>query len=210
MRKIICIGREFGSGGHLVAKKFAEQTGIVYYDKKLFEYAVTQIGIQREILEKAEEKKANALLQPIYYEGELKKYYGKNANDILFEAQKEMILKIASEQDCVIVGRCADFILKSETDFAVKSVFFNAPLEYRIRRTMELDGLKLSDCGTKVHKMDKNRSAYYNYYTERDWGKPDNYDICINTAYNAEEYILNILECIYKNMGTIPNSKKNF
>ncbi len=78
MRKIICIGRQFGSGGHWIAKKFAEQAGMEYFDKKLFEHAVEASGITRNILELADERTANPLLQPIYYEGNSKKYYGKN------------------------------------------------------------------------------------------------------------------------------------
>ncbi|MCI8668368.1 MAG: cytidylate kinase-like family protein [Lachnospiraceae bacterium] len=198
MRKIICIGRQFGSGGHLIARKIAEQTGMEYYDKKLFEYAVETSGFTRNILEHADECMANPLLQPIYYEGNSKKYYGKNANDILFEVQKELILKAAETKDCVFVGRCADDILKKYTDYFVKSIFFTAPMEYRIQRTMANDGLDEKAASVQVRKMDKKRSAYYNYYTGRDWGKPSDYNYCINTAENSEKEIMDLLLHIYE------------
>lgn len=83
MRKILCVGRQFGSGGHLIAQKFAECAGILYYDRKIVERAIECSGIAKEILERADEKMAHPLWQPVYYEGNSKKYYGKNANDIL-------------------------------------------------------------------------------------------------------------------------------
>ena len=198
MRKIICIGRQFGSGGHWIAKKFAEQAGMEYFDKKLFEHAVEASGITRNILELADERTANPLLQPIYYEGNSKKYYGKNANDILFEVQKEQILKEAETKDCVFVGRCPANILKKYTEYFVKSVFFTAPMEYRIQKTMENDGLNEKEASVRVRKMDKKRSAYYNYYTGRDWGKPSDYNYCMNTAENSEKEIIDLLLHIYE------------
>ncbi len=198
MRKIICIGRQFGSGGHLIARTFAQQAGLEYYDKRLFEHAVETSGITRNILEQADERMANPLYQPVYYEGNFKKYYGKNANDILFEVQKELILQEAETKDCVFVGRCADYILKKHTDYIVRSIFFTAPMDYRIHKTMENDGLNEKDASVRVRKMDKKRSAYYNYYTGRDWGKPSDYNYCMNTADNSEEEIMNLLLHIYQ------------
>lgn len=197
MRKILCIGRQFGSGGHLIAKEFAKHVGVRYYDKKIVEYAIETSGITKEILEHADERIAHPLWQPIYYEGD-KKYFGKNANDILFEAQKEIILKDAAKEDCVFVGRCADYILKVETDYCIKSIFFVAPMEYRIKRTAETDGLTEKEASVRVRKMDKIRSAYYNYYTGHDWGKPSDYNYCINTAENAEEEIVALMEGLYR------------
>lgn len=200
MRKIICIGRQFGSGGHFIARKLAEQLGILYYDKKIFDEAVKMGVLSQEILMDVEEKAANPLLQPIYYEGTLKEYYGKNANDILFEIQKKLILNYAEKSDCVIVGRCADYILKNETDYAVKSIFVTAPMEKRIRSTMKIDSLNEKSAAAKVRKSDKIRSAYYNYYTSCDWGKPSDYDFCMNTATENEDFLVNILCRIYECM----------
>lgn len=157
MRKIICIGRQFGSGGHLIAKRFAKQAGIEYYDRRIVERAIEVSGMARGIMERADERMAHPLLQPIYYEGNSKKYYGKNANDILFEAQKKIILEEAGKGDAVFVGRCADYILKEFTNCSVRSIFFTAPMEYRIRQTMEIDKLSEKEAAAKIRKEDKVR-----------------------------------------------------
>lgn len=200
MRKIICIGRQFGSGGHFIAKKFAEREGILYYDRKILERAIEASGIAREILEHADERAAHSLWQPVYYEGNSKKYYGKNANDILFEAQKEIILEDAEKSDAVFVGRCADYILKEFTDYSVKSIFFTAPMEYRIRQTMEIDHLSEKEAAARIRKADKMRSAYYNFYTGHDWGKPSDYHYCMNVADNSEDEIISLLSHIYETL----------
>lgn len=152
----------------------------------------------REIIEHADERLAHPLLQPVYYEGNSKKYYGKNANDIMFEAQKEIILEDAEKNDCVFVGRCADYILKECTDYSVKSIFFVASMEYRIRQTMQIDYLSEKEAATKVRKMDKMRSAYYNYYTGLNWGKPSDYNYCINLADNSEQEVVELVMRIYE------------
>lgn len=197
MRKIICIGRQFGSGGHFIAQKFAEKECIPYYDRKILERAIEASGIARDIMERADERMAHPLWQPVYYEGNSKKYYGKNANDILFEAQKEIILEDAKKSDAVFVGRCADYILREFTDYCVKSIFFVAPMEYRIRQTMVVDHLSEKEASVKVRKSDKMRSAYYNYYTGHDWGKPSDYNYCVNVADNDEEEIITLMGHIY-------------
>lgn len=137
MRKIICIGRQFGSGGHNLAHNLAESLGIPYYDKKILEDALAKSGMREEIMREAEEKLPNPLLHSIYYEGNSTEYYGKSANEILYITQKSIIQKYAEESDCVIVGRCADAILKNCPDYSVKSVFVSAPMEYRITTTMK-------------------------------------------------------------------------
>ena len=200
MRKIICIGRQFGSGGHFIAKKFAEREGIPYYDRKILERAIEASGIAREILKHADERAAHPLWQPVYYEGNSKKYYGKNANDILFEAQKEIILEDAEKSDAVFVGRCADYILKEFTDYSVKSIFFTAPMEYRIRQTMEIDHLSEKEAAARIRKADKIRSAYYNFYTGHDWGKPSDYNYCMNVADNSADEIITLLSHIYETL----------
>lgn len=201
MRKIICIGRQFGSGGHYIARQMAECLDIAYYDKKIFDEAVRAGVLSEKILKQAEEKMAHPLLQPIYFEGSQKEYFGKNANDILFELQKKLILEYADRSDCVIVGRCADYILKKETNYTVKSIFMTAPMEERIRATMKMDSLDEKAAGAKVRKTDKKRSVYYNYYTSCDWGKPSDYDLCVNTCSNNIDFIVKLLCEMFRHMG---------
>jgi len=193
MSKILCVGRQFGSGGHQIAKQAAERLGIPYYDKDLLEKAAEISGISKQILEKAEERAVNPLLYGLYYEGNLKEHYGKSANDIIYAVQKLLILDAASEGDCVIVGRCAGEILRETQEHFVLDVFIAAPMDFRIKRTMEIDKLEEKEAAAKVRKMDKIRKAYYNYYSERDWGKPSDYDIVVNSCYLGEERAVELM-----------------
>lgn len=201
MRKIICIGRQFGSGGHNLAHALAEHLTIPYYDKKILEDAVTKSGMREEILRKAEEQLPNSLLHSIYYEGNSTDYYGKSANEILYVAQRHVILEYAEKSDCIIVGRCADVILKKCQEYAVKSIFVTAPMEYRIATTMQKDKLEEKAAAALIRKSDKKRSAYYAYHTGKDWGKASDYDFCVNTATNGMETLVDLLGEMYKRMG---------
>lgn len=201
MRKIICIGRQFGSGGHNLAHALAEHLGIPYYDKKILEDAVAKSGMREEILKKAEEQLPNSLLHSIYYEGNSTDYYGKSANEILYVAQRHVILEYAEKSDCIIVGRCADVILKKCQEYAVKSIFVTAPMEYRIAATMQKDKLEEKAAAALIRKSDKKRSAYYAYHTGKDWGKASDYDFCVNTATNGMETLVDLLGEMYKRMG---------
>lgn len=201
MRKIICIGRQFGSGGHNLAHALAEHLAIPYYDKKILEDAVIKSGMRAEIMKKAEEQLPNSLLHSIYYEGNSTEYYGKSANEILYMAQRHIILEYAEESDCIIVGRCADAILKESSEYAVKSIFVTAPMEYRIAATMQKDHLEEKAAASLVRKSDKKRSAYYAYHTSKDWGKASDYDFCFNTATNGMDILVDLLDGIYRRMG---------
>lgn len=200
MRKIICISRQYGSGGHKLAHTLSEQLNIPYYDKKILEDAIIKSGMNAEILHNAEERLPNPLLHSIYYEGNSNDYYGKSANEILYIAQKEMILEYAEKSDCLIVGRCADVILKENTNYAVKSIFVAAPMSYRIESTMKNDNTNEKNAAAIIRKADKRRSAYYSYHTGKDWGKASDYDFCINTATNDWKSTIEILTSIYQSM----------
>ena len=201
MRKIICIGRQFGSGGHNLAHALAEYLTIPYYDKKILEDAVIKSGMREEIMKKAEEQLPNALLHSIYYEGNSTDYYGKSANELLYMAQRHVILEYAEKSDCIIVGRCADVILKEHQEYAVKSIFVAAPMEHRIATTMKKDNLEEKAAAALIRKSDKKRSAYYAYHTGKDWGKASDYDFCVNTATTGMGTLVDLCEELYRRMG---------
>lgn len=198
MSKIICIGRQFGSGGHRIAKQVAENLGIPYFDKEILAKAAELSGLPEKILENAEERTANPLLFKIYYEGNLQEHYGKNVFDIIYEVEKQIILETAAKGDCVFVGRCAGEILKKETDHNVLNVFVAAPMEYRIENTIKTDGLSEKSAADKIRKMDKARKTYHNYYTGKDWGKPSDYDMMFNSAELGDESIVRMLCKLYE------------
>ena len=193
---IICIAREYGSGGHNVARKLAEMLNIPYYDKKLID-DIQDIGLERETLEKADETRASRFFSSQKFKVTDARLQGLTANDIVFQMQCEWICKKALEGPSVIVGRCADYVLR-QTGFPYVSVFITAPFDSRVDREMHKQNLEEKEAIKLVQKMDKQRQAYYDYYTEGNWGKPNAHDICINTATygidKAAEILYNMLK----------------
>ena len=198
---IITIGRQFGSGGRVIGHKLAERLGIAYYDKELITLASKESGICGEFFEKADEKASNSLLKAFTMGFSVNSTIFQNndylSNESLFQIQSDVIRKVAAEKSCILVGRCADYILRDNKDCL--SVFISASLEDRIRRAMEYnDKLKASDAEEFLRKADKSRASYYNYYTDKTWGAADSYDLCINSSYlgidKTIDYILSFLQ----------------
>lgn len=185
MSLIITIGRKYGSGGRDIGEKVAKHFGIPFYDKELVERAAQKSNLSKEALKEVDERATNSFLYslasgnyslrganaPIYYEMPI--------NDKLFIAQAEVIKEIAKEGSCVIVGRCADYVLEEE-NVKLLNVFIHANIDYRAKRVMEAFGLNQSKARDKVIKTDKQRRTYYDYYTSKDWGAMGNYDLCVN------------------------------
>lgn len=178
---IICIGREFGSGGHEIGQKLAEKLNYSFYDRELVEHSLEKTTISAKELELADEKKLNPLLYKIWYDAKDESLRGLSANDILFRIQSRVILEKAEKGDCIFIGRCADYILEN-AGIEHLSLFISAPLSDRIQRKMKLLNISEKEALSLIRKTDKERKAYYNYYTEKDWGKPGNYDFCINSS----------------------------
>lgn len=188
MKKVITIGREYGSAGHDIGKLVAEKLNYAFYDKKLVEIAAKESNISDETVKHFDEKATPSLLYslvsgsysmhgmngPLYYEMPL--------NDRLFMAQSHVVKNIAAKENSVVVGRCSDYILDDCDDIELIKVFIYAPQEFRIKRVMDRFGLTQRQAKDKVVKTDKQRKTYYSYYTSRDWGKMPNYDICINSG----------------------------
>lgn len=178
---IICIGREFGSGGHEIGQRLAEQLGLPFYDRELVDSAIERCKIDRSTLEKSDERRANPWMHGLWYEFDNQELRGMSINDILFRLQRQVILEKAAEGGCVFVGRCADYILKT-ANIPCISVFIAAPFETRVARKMEQQKLEEREAISLVRKMDKERRNYYGYYTQLSWGKAHNYDLSINSA----------------------------
>lgn len=186
MSLIITIGRQFGSGGRDVGEKVAKHFGIPFYDKELVEMAAQKSNLSHEALREVDEHATNSFLYslasgnyslrginaPIYYEMPI--------NDKLFIAQAEVIKEIAKQGSCVIVGRCADYVLEEEKDVELLNVFIHGGIDYRAKRVMEALSITQAKARDKVIKTDKQRRTYYDYYTSRDWGVMSNYDMCVD------------------------------
>ena len=197
--KVVCIGRQFGSGGHDIGKLLAEKLNIPFYDKNLIELASERSGLSRELLERGEERKTNQWLYAGMTNANGMTYASLPPTDITFALQKDIILDAARESNCVIVGRCCDVILRTE-DIKLLSVFIAAPFEDRVKRKMKIENLDEKETTALVRKTDKRRKAYYNYNTGLDWGSPDNYDLCINSSAVGIEQAVKMLAELYEKM----------
>ncbi|MDO4554350.1 MAG: cytidylate kinase-like family protein [Lachnospiraceae bacterium] len=194
---IICIGREFGSGGYEIGKRLASSFDIPCYDRELIEHVMERSSVDAGKLEKADEKKANPWIHSVYYESENKDLRGLSANDIVFRMQSEVIVELAKKGDCIFIGRCADEILH-RAGIERLSIFVTAPFEDRVKRKSRLLNIDEKSAASLVRKSDKHRRAYYDYYAEKSWGKPHNYDICINSStlgiYRTEKMLEVVLK----------------
>lgn len=181
MNKIICIGRQFGSGGHEIGIKTAQKLGIKIYEKDLLAIACKYGEVEQKALEKSDEKATNPYLFNTIHQGNYNVARGLPTSEVLFALQSHEITRIAKQESCIIVGRCAAFLLKDK-DVKVLNVFVHAPLDFRIKRKMQQENLTQDKAKRLIKKMDKQRSKYYNHYTGEMWGNPDNYDYVIDSS----------------------------
>lgn len=179
MKYVITIGREYGSGGRFIGKLIAEKLGISFYDDELITKASDLSGISKSCLENYDETKESAFS---YAQG----LYGMDMSlgQKVFLAQFEAIKKIAASESCVIVGRCADYVLRDYPN--VVKVFICAPLEDKIQRAITYYNLSPSKAPGIISKKNKKRKSYYNFYTDKEWGKPSSYDLCVNSKDGVE------------------------
>ena len=193
--RIITIGRAFGSGGRLIGKQLAEQLGLAYYDKELINLASKESGICGEFFEKADEKTSGGLLKALAMGFSMNNaVFQCNdylSNESLFQIQSDVIRKLADQGGCVLVGRCADYILRDRPDCC--RIFISASPEDRIARTMEYMKLDEKQAAEYIGKADKSRAAYYNYYTDKVWGAAASYDLCINSSLYGLEKTVEII-----------------
>lgn len=197
---VITIARGYGSGGKTIGKMLAEELGIHYYDRELLRLASDESGISEELFGKADETIKSSFLYKIMhknYSGELISPDSDEfvSNDNLFNYQAKVIrrLKEEEEESCIIVGRCADYILKDYKN--VIRIFVHAPMEHCLDTLESMFNESRKDLQKKIEKTDKHRAEYYEYYTGRKWDNAANYDLCINTSQlNFEEAVKLIKE----------------
>lgn len=181
---VITIARQYGSGGREVGHRLAELLGCKCYDQDLIVMAAKRSGISEEALAKADEQASSSLLYTLAMGASM--IYTNTTpmavpiNDALFIAQSEIIRELSETEDCVIVGRCADYILKDHGKLV--KVFVQGDMPDRIRRIMERAGISESEAKDRINKKDKKRASYYNYYTGGKWGKAENYNLVVSTS----------------------------
>lgn len=194
---VITIGRQFGSGGREIGKRLADNLGISFYDKELLSIAARESGFSKDFFEMYDEKPTNSFLYSLVMDTYAMgygtpTYVDMPINQRLFLVQFDAIKKIASEESCVIVGRCADYALEGHIDYT--SVFIHGDMVDRINRVMNTYTLNESGAKDLISKTDKKRASYYNYYTNKKWGHSNNYDLTFNSSTLGIDGCVELLE----------------
>ena len=177
-KKIITISREFGSGGRYLGKKIAEKLGWDYYDKEIIAKVAEKTGLSQKYIEQAGEYAPSKNIFAYAFVG--RNHNGVSLGDYMYAAQREIILEAAEKSACVMVGRCADYILKDREDCL--NVFICGNAKEKLKRIMDLYKVSEAEAKKLIRETDKKRSVNYNYYTEQEWGKAENYTICLNSS----------------------------
>ncbi len=209
-RVIFTIGRQFGSGGRMVGQKLSERLGIPYYDKELLAMAAKDSGYSEELFRDADEKPASSLLYSLVMgsypmtSGTLG-FNEMPLNDQLFLIQSNTIKKVAKNGSCIIIGRCADYILRGDPDLI--SVFIHAPLEARVKRAVESYDVPKGSAEEVCLKNDKSRANFYNYYSDQKWGMCRTYSLSLDSALlgidGCVDAIINFTELAQKNRAAL-------
>ena len=195
-KNVIAIGRQFGSGGHDIGKVLAEKLGYDFYDAEIIQMTAGTTGYLPEFVKKNEEIMTNSLLYDLVNQMYLNIDRQDEApKDKIFEAECQVVRDLAKKGNCVIVGRCADYVLRNSGNCL--KVFFSAPLVSRIRRVAQRQNISEGEAKATVQKNEKLRADNYRYYTRRMWGAAGNFDLSLNTDL-GEEYIENCIRSAMK------------
>lgn len=177
-KRIITISREFGSGGRFIGEEVAKKLGVAYYDKDVIEQIAEQSGLSPEYIQE------NAELSPkkgvFAYAFSGRDITGKSVGDMVYEAQRKVIMEIAEKERCVIIGRNADFILRNRDD--VLNVFIHGNMPEKVQRICKLYNVTETDAVKLINDTDKRRRTNYNFYTEQKWGMAGNYTLSLNSS----------------------------
>ena len=192
-KRIITISREFGSGGRFIGEEVAKKLGIAYYDKNIINEIAEKSGLSPEYIQENAELSPKKGLFAYAFAG--RDITGKSVEDMVYEAQRKVILELADKEPCVIIGRNADYILKDRDD--VLNVFIHGDAPEKTLRIRQIYHVSEKDAVKMMADTDKRRMANYNFYTNQKWGKASNYTLCLNSSqlgYDRCEKI--IMECL--------------
>lgn len=188
--RIITIGRQFGSGGHEIGAEVARRLGIECYDKQLITMAAKRGALNHERLGAFDERQESPWLYEGIYEGNHRVQRGQPISEVLFRLQSDVIRSIARREDAVIIGRCADFVLREALDTELLTVFIVAPFENRVQRKMRLEGIGQKRAESLVRKMDRQRGKYYKAHSGLEWGDPQKFDLYFDSGIHSPEKII--------------------
>ena len=197
-KRMITINRLYGSNGRQLGQILAQELGIHYYDKELIRIASEKKGIPYDELLKVDEKRASQWRYPVEDPMQMQPQYRFfPMNDVLFQTESEIIESLAEKEDCVIIGRCANHILKDKCS----SVFIHAPFEYRVKTVMNRLDRTEKSARAMIRKIDKERRSYYEYFTDERWLDMSQYDLCIDSSRFTPPQIVRMLKAMYEEMN---------
>ena len=188
---VITVSRQYGSGGRYVGRLIADKLGIKLYDKDFIEKVAKETGLSEEYIEDNEQKRNTLSALNNGY------YFGLNNADELFIKESELIKEVSNKESCVIIGRCADFILQDKEN--VLKVFIYSNMEDKIKRVTQIYGFNKEKAKKEINRIDKLRANHYKYYTDKDWSNFENYDICINSDMLGVEKTADLICQMAKN-----------
>lgn len=199
----IAIGRQYGSGGHDIAQEIAKELSFKFYDRDIIQMAAGSTGYTPEFIQGHEEQMTNSFLYDLVTQMYAYSTEKKSPEDAIFDAEKKVVIDVVKENNCVIVGRCADAILKDNSQCL--RIFLCAPLEYRVKKIMETEQITETEAKKKIHQIDRRRAEYYRYYTHQIWGMSVGHHVCIDTSLGKQEVKKMILNAFATYM---PDGKK--
>ena len=188
--RIITISRQFGSGGHEIGVKLAKRLGVKFYDKELVDLLAKDGKYDVNFIE-AHEEKCSPPICPVMPGFAMPVFYQDLPSDLIYKGQSKLIRTLAERGPCVVVGRCADYILKDRGDCL--HVFVHAPLKDRAERIVRLYGETSEKPEKRLMDKDKKRSVNYRYYTDREWGLSQNYHLCLDSSEFGIEGCVDII-----------------
>lgn len=192
-KRIITISREFGSGGRFIGEEVAKQLGIAYYSENIIDQIAQQSGLSPEYIEENAELSPKKGLFAYAFSG--RDITGKSVDDMLYEAQRKVILEIAEKEPCIMIGRNADFILKDRDD--VLNIFIHGDMPEKIKRICKLYNVTEDGAVKLIKDTDKRRRINYNFYTEQKWGMARNYTLSLNSSQLGYERCEKmIIDCV--------------
>lgn len=193
-KNIILIDRQYGSGGREVGKMLADKLGIPFYDGQMLLMAADKYGLNPGVMKEYDEKNVKSM---IYMIAMYSDYGMEDTNKLLpqkiYNAMAQTIMKLATEGPCVIMGRCADYILSDRKD-CLSIFIYASDMSFRIQRAVSVDNVPEKEAAGYIKKRDKQRREYYNFHTDGRWGEATNYDLCLNTSSLGYDTCVSLIE----------------
>ena len=189
--RVITISREFGSGGRTIGKRVAQELGIPCYDAELIHKIALETGFNENYIKEAGEYTPGGFLSNVFSN----RAYGPTNEDYLWKIQYQVITDLAQKESCVIVGRCADYILEDKADCL--KVFIHADMDFRAKRIVGVYGERAISPEQRLKDKDKRRAAYHRFYTNRKWGHAQNYHITLDSGVIGLDACVDIIKKLY-------------